>query len=93
MSAHTVKIQIRTTLIVMLMLLYLQLKATFGRSLSNRVALLRRLVLNRESTENRPLTYLADQTNKDQSDHLNSVRTIPPSQLLINPADFFLHLK
>ena len=40
-SANAVKIQIWTALIVMLILRYLQLKATFGWSLSNLVALLR----------------------------------------------------
>jgi hypothetical protein len=40
-SANAVKIQIWTALIVMLILRYLQLKATFGWSLSNLVAILR----------------------------------------------------
>ena len=40
-SANAVKIQIWTALIVMLMLRYLQLKASFGWSLSNLVAILR----------------------------------------------------
>ena len=40
-SANAVKIQIWTALIVMLILRYLQLKASFGWSLSNLVAILR----------------------------------------------------
>ena len=40
-SANALKIQIWTALIAMLLIKYLQLKATFGWSLSNLVALLR----------------------------------------------------
>jgi hypothetical protein len=40
-SANALKIQIWTALIAMLILKYLKLKATFGWSLSNLVALLR----------------------------------------------------
>ncbi len=40
-SANAVKIQIWTALIAMLILKYLQIKATFGWSLSNLAALLR----------------------------------------------------
>ncbi len=39
------------------------------------------------------MIYMADQTSRDLSEQLNIVRTIPPSQLRINPADFFLHVK
>jgi hypothetical protein len=40
-SANALKIQIWTALIAMLLIKYLQLRATFGWSLSNLVALLR----------------------------------------------------
>ena len=37
--------------------------------------------------------YLADQEIKEGSGHLNIARVIPPAQLRINPAEFFLHMK
>jgi hypothetical protein len=40
-SAHALKMQLWTALIAMLLVKYLQLKSTFGWSLSNLVALLR----------------------------------------------------
>jgi hypothetical protein len=39
------------------------------------------------------MIYLADQPNKDVSEHLSIVRGVPPAQLRLNPAEFFLHLK
>lgn len=39
------------------------------------------------------MIYLADQSGRDVTEPLKIVRTVPPSQLRINPADFFLHLK
>lgn len=39
------------------------------------------------------MIYLADQNIKDGSECLNIVRGIPPAQLRLHPADFFLHLK
>ena len=37
--------------------------------------------------------YLADQEIKEGSGHLHITRVIPPAQLRINPAEFFLHIK
>lgn len=39
------------------------------------------------------MIYLADQIIKDDSSRLNIVRGIPPAQLHINPAEFFLRIK
>lgn len=39
------------------------------------------------------MIYLADQSGRDAAGQLKIVRTVPPSQLRIHPADFFLHLK
>jgi len=39
------------------------------------------------------MIYLADQSGRDADKQLKIVRTIPPSQLRIHPADFFLHVK
>jgi HD-GYP domain-containing protein (c-di-GMP phosphodiesterase class II) len=39
------------------------------------------------------MVYLADQNTKDDSNRLNIVRGIPPGQLNIHPAQYFLHLK
>lgn len=39
------------------------------------------------------MVYLADQKIKEGSDRLNIVRVIPPDQLSIHPAEFFLHMK
>jgi hypothetical protein len=39
------------------------------------------------------MVYLADQNIKNGSERLNIVRGIPPAQININPAQYFLHLK
>ncbi|HNY49778.1 MAG TPA: HD domain-containing protein [Smithella sp.] len=37
--------------------------------------------------------YLADQDIKEGSERLHITRVIPPAQLRVNPAEFFLHIK
>ena len=39
------------------------------------------------------MVYLADQTVQEGPEHLNIIRGIPPVQLGINPAEYFLKLK
>jgi HD-GYP domain-containing protein (c-di-GMP phosphodiesterase class II) len=39
------------------------------------------------------LIYLADQSSREGSERLKIIRSIPPAQLRVRPAEFFLHLK